>query len=89
MIGLSLLVFLNQLIFIGLRTVNVKAISNNELWKTVLTGIIIHLSWLFGISIGADAGIKLIAGQFEYLPVVIASTLGGVVGTIIALKQKK
>jgi hypothetical protein len=84
---LTLLVFLNQLIFIGLRTYNVRTIADNKITASMITGFFIHLAWLLGISIGANAGIKILDGQWEYLPVVLASSIGGLLGTFLAMKQ--
>ena len=48
---LCIIVFMTQLIFIGARTINVRAIADNNRLKAMTTGAVIHLSWLVSIAI--------------------------------------
>lgn len=85
----SVVVFITQLIFIGSRTVNVRAIANKNMSKALWSGAIIHLAWLVSISIGV-VSINSIMKDFNwyYLPVIICSLFGGLLGTYWGLKDK-
>lgn len=89
-VKLSLMVFFTQLIFIGCRTWNVKAIAKNNLGQVLLSGGIVHMSWLVSIAIGAVSMNEIITDlKYEYLPVVICSLVGGLLGSYIGLKERK
>ena len=89
-IKLSLMVFFTQLIFIGCRTWNVKAIAKNNLPQVLLSGGIVHMSWLVSIAIGAVSMNEIITSmKLEYLPVVLCSLVGGLLGSYIGLKERK
>jgi hypothetical protein len=49
----SIIVFVTQLIFIGCRTWNVKAIAAKNIPQVLISGTFVHLSWLVSIAIGA------------------------------------
>ena len=86
----SIIIFLTQVIFIGCRTWNVKAISRNNLSQVLLSGAFVHLSWLVSIAIGAFSMNEIIQNfQWEYLPIVFCSLSGGLLGSYIGLKEKR
>jgi hypothetical protein len=83
-------VFVTQLIFIGFRTWNVKAVSKGDLKGTLISGAVVHLSWLVSIALGADSTIKILRDfQFEYIPVIAFSLAGGLLGSWIGLMEKR
>lgn len=87
---MSIVVFINQLIFIGFRTWNVKAISNNNIILAMLSGGIVHLAWLVGIAIGAFSVTEIMMNfELKYIPVIISSLSGGLLGTWLAMKKRK
>lgn len=79
----------SQLVFIGFRTVNVKAIADNNLTKALTSGTIVHWAWLVSIGIGGYSMSEIILNfDWSYVPVVICSTVGGLIGTWLGLKTK-
>lgn len=86
----SILVFVTQLIFIGCRTWNVKAIANNNLLHVLLSGAIVHISWLVSIAIGAVSMHEIVSEfNWEYLPVIFCSLTGGLIGSYLGLLERK
>lgn len=86
----SVIIFITQLIFIGCRTWNVKAISKNNLVHVLLSGTFVHLSWLVSIAIGAVSMNEIITNfKFEYWPIVACSLSGGFIGTYMGLIEKR
>ena len=85
----SITVFFTQLVFIWSRTWNVRAISDKNIPKVLISGAIVHIAWLLGISIGV-VSVKEILINFElsYIPVVACSLAGGLLGSYIAMKKK-
>jgi len=85
----SIIVFITQLIFIGCRTWNVKAISKHNIPQVLISGTLVHLSWLISIAIGAVSMHEIITNfRWEYLPIVICSLTGGLLGSYISMKSK-
>ncbi len=86
----SIIVFLTQLIFIGCRTWNVKAIAKNNLLHVLLSGAVVHIAWLISIAIGAVSMNEIVSEfNWEYVPVVICSLTGGLIGSYLGLKERK
>ncbi|GAF06033.1 hypothetical protein [Saccharicrinis fermentans] len=86
----SIIVLVTQLIFIGCRTWNVKAISQNNIPKVLISGAFVNLSWLVSIAIGSVSMYELINDfSYEYIPVVICSVLGGTIGSFLALTKRR
>ncbi len=85
----GMVVFLTQLIFIGSRTVNVKAIADKNMKKAMFSGAVIHIAWLVSISIGV-VSINSVIKDFNlvYIPVIFCSLAGGLLGTYWGLKDK-
>lgn len=89
-IKLSIIVFVTQLIFIGCRTWNVKAIAAKNITQVLLSGIFVHLAWLISIAIGAVSMNEIITSfKWEHLPIVICSMAGGLIGSYISMKNKR
>lgn len=89
-LNLCITVFFTQLIFIGSRTWNVRAVSEGDITTAMVTGGIVHISWLVGIAIGATSMNEIIINwRLEYIPVVICSLSGGLLATYIVLKYIK
>lgn len=86
----SIIVFLTQLVFIGCRTWNVKAIAKNNLLHVLLSGAVVHIAWLVSIAIGAVSMHEIVSEfNWEYVPVVICSLTGGLIGSYLGLKERK
>lgn len=86
----ALAVFVIQLIFIGTRTWNVKAISQGRVGAALLSGAIIHLSWLLSLFIGVDSAEQVVVnGSWKHTIVVFASLSGGLLGTYVGMIKKK
>lgn len=86
----SLLVFFTQLIFIACRTWNVKAIAAKNIPAVLISGALVHISWLVSIAIGAISMHEIITNfKLEYLPIVLCSLSGGLLGSYLSMKSKK
>lgn len=85
---LSIAVFITQLIFIGCRTWNVRAIAKKDLPQVLLSGAVVHISWLIGITIGTVSMIEIMNNfDWKYIPVVVCSLSGGLLGSWLGLKE--
>jgi uncharacterized membrane protein len=83
-------VFITQLVFIGARTWNVRCIATQDMTGALISGTIVHLSWLVSIAIGAVSMNEILTNfNLAYLPVVACSLTGGLIGTYLGLKEKK
>lgn len=86
----SIIIFITQLVFIGCRTWNVRAIAKDDLFQVLLSGAFVHLSWLVSIAIGSYSMYEIINNfQLAYLPIVFCSLSGGLLGSYFGMKQKK
>lgn len=86
---MSLTVFVSQLIFIGCRTWNVRAVADRNLPQVLLSGGIVHLSWLASLTVGAMSMQQLLTDwNWAYLPVIACSLAGGLIGSWLGLKEK-
>lgn len=85
----SILVFFTQLIFIGCRTWNVKAIAKHNIRAVLISGALVHLSWLVSIAIGAISMHEIISEfRWEYLPIIGCSLSGGLLGSYLSMRSK-
>jgi len=85
----SIIVFFTQLVFIGTRTWNVKAIAAHNIPQVLLSGAIVHLSWLVGIAISSISMYEIINDfKWENLIIVAFSLTGGLFGSYLALIEK-
>ena len=48
----AIIVFITQIIFLYLRTLNVIYTAERKVWGTILTGNGVSVSWLISMSIG-------------------------------------
>lgn len=78
----ALIVLLSQLLFVYLRTVNVKAIAESNMALSLLSGIAIGFTGLLSLSIGITSILNL-----QILPVV-SYLVGGSIGTFLAMRKK-
>jgi len=86
----SIIVFVTQLIFIGCRTWNVKAIAKQDISQVLISGTFVHLSWLVSIAIGAVSMHEIITNfEWSYLPIIGCSLLGGLIGSYLSMKSKR
>jgi uncharacterized membrane protein len=86
----SIIVFVTQLIFIGCRTWNVKAIAKQDIPQVLLSGTFVHLSWLVSIAIGAVSMHEIISNfEWSYLPIIACSLSGGLIGSYLSMKSKR
>lgn len=86
----SITIFATQLVFIGCRTWNVKAIAKNNLLQVLLSGGIVHIAWLISIAIGAVSMHEILNDfQWKYMPIIVCSLTGGLIGSYIGLLEKK
>jgi len=80
---LCVIVFLMQVLFIMLRTLNVVYTAELKHLGSMLTGALVHLCWLLTITIGVKS---VMHGDFW----IIASSLtGGLTGTYLGIRLKK
>ena len=86
----AITVFITQLIFIGCRTWNVKAIAAKNIPQVLLSGTFVHLSWLVSIAIGSVSMHEIINDfDWTYLPIVACSLSGGLIGSFVSMKSKR
>lgn len=85
----SITVFITQLLFIGFRTWNVRCIASGNMVGALISGAVVHIAWLISIAIGAVSMNQIITHfKWEYLPIILCSLIGGLLGTYLALKNK-
>tara|TARA_R110000851_G_scaffold212649_3_gene365355 strand:- start:635 stop:916 length:282 start_codon:yes stop_codon:yes gene_type:complete len=85
----SIIIFITQLIFIGARTWNVRAIAEKNITQLMISGSIVHLAWLVSITLGVVSMKEIMLNfKLEYLPIIICSLTGGLIGSYIGLKAK-
>lgn len=84
-----LIVFFTQLAFVWLRTLNVRAVALHNTPAVIVTGAFVHITWLIGIAIGANSTYKIINDfRWEYVPIIVCSLLGGVLGALFGMLKK-
>lgn len=85
----SIIIFVTQLVFIGCRTWNVRAISAGNIPAALISAAFVHITWLISIAIGAVSMNEIVTHfRLEYMPVVLCSLTGGLIGTYLGLKNK-
>lgn len=86
---MAITVFFNQLIFIWARTWNVKMIAANNLKGVLISGAVVHIAWLIGITIGVVSFKEILMDfQWMYVPVIVCSLGGGLLGSYFGLLEK-
>jgi hypothetical protein len=86
----TITVFLTQVAFVWSRTWNVKAIADRDMSKVLISGTLIHVTWILSTLLSVvSAKEVLIDGKTEFLPVMIASLVGGLLGSYLSMRSKK
>lgn len=86
---MTVTVFLTQLVFIWSRTWNVKMVAANRTKQVLISGGIVHLTWLLGITLGvASMNEVMMNFRWEYVPVLVGSLAGGTIGAYLGMKEK-
>jgi hypothetical protein len=78
----AIVIFISQIIFIYLRTINVIYTAERKMLGAIITGNGIGFSWLISMSIGANS---ILEGQV--VPI-IAFLIGGTLGTYFGIKKE-
>ena len=82
--------FATQLVFIGCRTWNVKAIAKNNILHVLVSGAIVNISWLISMGLGGVSMYNIINEfEWQYIPIILACVAGGTVGGYIGMKEKQ
>jgi hypothetical protein len=85
----SIIAMFSQLAFLWARTYNIHSTARLEVVETLKSGAIIHILWLIGISLGANGAYKvLIEYDWSYIPVILCSLIGSVIGSYIGLTKR-
>lgn len=80
--------FLTQVAFIWARTANVKAVADNKIISALLTGAIIHLTWLASIYYGVISVADIFSTNTVWAWVSIGASLtGGLAGTCVGMRN--
>ncbi len=79
----ALIVFFSEIVFLYLKTINIKAISKGNTTKAILSNSGISIAWLIGVSISVNS---ILNGKL--LPI-LAFLLGGAIGTFLAMRKQK
>jgi 4-amino-4-deoxy-L-arabinose transferase-like glycosyltransferase len=85
MIQNCIAVLVAQIIFLWLRTLNVRHVADGHVWMAILTGTGVGISWLITVSLGVDA-------LFDFAnkwPVAACHTFGGALGTYMGMYKRK
>jgi len=78
----SIIIFVTQVAFLYLRTLNVIYTSERNMWATIWTGNGVSLFWLVSMSIGMNS---MLTGAWQPI---VAFILGGTIGTYWAVKKE-
>ncbi len=79
----SIIVFVSQIIFIYLRTLNVIYTTDKKIWPSIITGAGVGMLTIISFSIGIKS---VLSG--EVIPIVVFLA-GGAVGTYLGIKQNE
>lgn len=86
----SIIVFITQLVFIGCRTWNVRAIAQNNIMQVLVSGAVVHIAWLASIAIGSVSMIEIVNNfDLRFVPVLLCSLTGSLIGSYIGLMERK
>lgn len=77
----AIVVFITQIIFLYLRTLNVIYTSERKVLGTILTGNGVSVSWLISMSIGLNS---MFTGAWQPI---VAFLVGGTIGTYWGIKK--
>lgn len=73
--------------FVWVRTYNILSISKKDVKHTLISGVLVYITWIVGISIDIDAFQKVVDGEYSYLLVLCFSLIGGLSGSYLAVKS--
>ena len=77
----AIIVFITQIIFLYLRTLNVIYTAERRIWGTILTGNGVSVSWLISMSIGLNS---MFTGDWQPI---VAFLVGGTIGTYWGIRK--
>jgi len=78
----SVIIFVTQVVFLYMRTLNVIYTSERRMWGTILTGNGVSLFWLVSMSIGMNS---MLTGAWQPI---VAFIIGGTLGTYWGIKME-
>ena len=79
----ALIVFFSEIVFLYLKTINIKAVSKGNTAKAILSNSGISIAWLIGVTISVNS---ILNGNL--LPI-LAFLAGGAIGTFLAMNRGK
>lgn len=84
-------VFISQILFLFLRTLNVKAISEGKTAKVIVTGLGVGCFWLIATSVGVYSIHEIFEDytKIQNWIAVAAHLSGGALGSFMAMKNSK
>lgn len=77
------IIFITQVGFIYIRTINMIHTAQKLLWKSIFSGCGVGITWLLGITLSVSSMIN-----FQWQPLVVF-LLAGAVATYIGIKTSK
>lgn len=80
---LSTSVFIFQIIFVYLRTINVIYTSEKKVMPAIVSGALSGLFWLLATAIGTSS---VLSGVWQPI---VAHLIGGAIGTYLGIKLEK
>jgi len=78
-------VFSSQLIFVFSRTLNVIYTAEHHIIGSILTGVVVNLSWLVSVTLGINSVVHIDTNYW----VIITFVIAGIVGTHEGIRIKK
>lgn len=84
MIYNCIVVLISQIVFLWLRTVNVKRVALNQLWPAIFSGTGVGITWLISVSMGVDSLLDI----KNKWPVTLCHLIGGAIGTYMGMRKK-
>ncbi len=78
----SLIVFVTQILFLYLRTINIIYTTERRVWPTILSNTGVSISWLLSVSISTNS---MLTGDWQPIT---AFLIGGAVGSYLGIKKE-
>lgn len=86
---LCAIMFISQMLFIWLRTLNIREIAEGHIWRSILSGFGVHILWIITTSIGVTSLVEIVTNlSLEYLPVIACSSIAGGIGIYLGMVKK-
>lgn len=79
----SLIVFVSEIIFLYMKTINIQAISKAKVFPAIVSNSAVSITWLIGVTISITSLLNK-----HYLPI-LCFLAGGVIGTYLAMMRHK